>query len=174
MKIPLTYGVYLAVAGIIVNLVCYLLGYHNDAAKFETGSRIAQAVGFIITIVGLVYAMLATRTASKDQSLSYGRAVGVGALTTLVSGAISAVYMLIYGFVINPEFHELIYEMTLAKMPAQQADAAAGMMKFFTGPIWMSLMALIFSPIFGTVLSLIIAIFVKRAPLAPAAGDATV
>jgi hypothetical protein len=79
--------------------------------------------------------------------------------------------MLIYGLVINPEFHDLILENALSKMPAEQADAAAGMMKFFTGPIWMAVMVLIMSPIIGTIISLIIAIFVKRAPQTPAAGS---
>lgn len=170
MKIPFTYGGLMALVGIIASLVTYLLGYHNDSTKFETGNHIGQAVGLVSTVLFLVLAMRAARSASSDQSLSYGRGVGIGALTSTVSGAISAVYMLIYGLVINPEFHDLILENTLSKMPAEQADAAAGMMKFFTGPIWMSIMVLIMSPIIGTLISLIIAIFIKRAPQTPAVG----
>jgi len=167
MKIPLNYGALIAFAGIVVSLVGYLLGYHNDLEKFELGNRISQIASLLISVIGILLAMRAVRAQSPDGSLSFGRAVGTGALVSLVSGAISAVYVLLYGLVINPEFHELILESATSKMSAEQADAAAGMMRFFTGAIWTSLMVLIVSPIFGTLISLIVALFVKKPAQTP-------
>lgn len=72
---------------------------------------------------------------------------------------------------INPEFHELIYQVQTDKMAEngmsqEQIESAAGMMRFFTGPIWMAIMSFFMSVIFCTLLSLIIGIFVKRPPAA--------
>jgi len=167
MKIPLNYGALIAFAGIVVSLVGYLLGYHNDLEKFELGNQIGQIAGLLTSVIGILLAMRAARAQSPDGSLSYGRAVGTGTLVSLVSGAISAVYVLFYGTVINPQFHELVYENATSKMTAEQAEAAAGMMRFFTGAIWMGVMVLIVSPIFGALISLIIAIFVKRPAQTP-------
>ena len=167
MKIPLTYGAVIAVGGMVLTLIEYLLGFHSDLAKFETSQRISQIGGIAISLVGLVLAMRAVRAKAPDGSLSYGCAVGTGALTTMFSGIFSAVFMLIYGKFINPEFHDLLFEMTTRAMTAQQAESAAGILRFFTGPIWMSAMVLIMSPLFGTLFSLIVALFMKRAPQSP-------
>ncbi len=164
MKIPFLYGVAMAVAGTLVALAEYLLGYHNDIAKFETGQRIGMVCGFLITIVGLILAMRAVREKSPDGSLSYGRAVGTGTLTTVVQGLVGGVLTFLYGKVINPEFHELVYENALQRVPPAQADAVEGMLRFFSSPLWFFLVMIIASPIMGTIFSLIIGAFMKRAP----------
>lgn len=166
-KIALTYGALLAFANAVLALVLYLLGYHNDTEKLQDAQRIAMIVGIVLAVAGLYLAMKATREKSADGSLSYGRAVGVGTLTSLFSGILGAVFSLLYGLVINPEFHEVIYQATISQMPAEQADAAAGMMRFFTGAVWMALVSVFFSPVFGALLSLLVGLFVKRAPTAP-------
>jgi hypothetical protein len=163
-KIALTYGALLAFANAVLALVLYLLGYHNDTERLEDAQRIAMIVGIVMALAGLFLAMKATRDKTADGTLSYGRAVGVGTLTSVFSGVFGALFGLLYGLVINPEFHEIIYQATINKMPAEQADAAAGMMRFFTGPVWTAVVSLIFSPIFGAVLSLIVGLFAKRTP----------
>jgi hypothetical protein len=89
---------------------------------------------------------------------------------TLFSGIFSAIFVLIYGLGINPEFHELVRQLQELKMEeqgmdSQQIEAASGMMGFFTGPVFMAMMTLLFSPMMGTVISLILGIFLKRAPV---------
>lgn len=171
MKPTLSYGLGIAIAGAVLTFALYFLGYHNDPEKFGTAQIVAGVVGFAITIVGLVLGMQAVREATPDRSLSYGRAVGAGALITLIAGIFGAIVMFAYGKFINPEFHELIYQAQVDKMMEKgtsQSDVerAEGIMRFFTGPIWMAVAQVIFSPIIGTLLSLIIAIFVKRPPSA--------
>lgn len=177
MKLPLTYGLGIAIGGILIGLVEYFLGYHNDPARFATGQMIGTIGGSAVTIVGLILGLRAVRDVRPDRSLSYGQAVGNGALISVFSGVFGAAFYLVYGTVINPEFHELLYQAQVDKMLEQgltqdQIDAAAGITRFFTGPIWMTIASLLFAPIFGTLLSLIIGIFVRRAPQPPTIAPA--
>lgn len=169
MKLPLTYGLGISIAGAILMFALYFLGFHNDPSKFQQGQIIGSVGGFIITVVGLVLGLRAIREARPDRSLSYGAAVGNGALIGLFAGIFGAIVYLLYGKVINPEFHELIYQVQVDKLAEQgmsqdQIDSAAGMMRFFTGPIWMAVMSFVMSVLFTTILALIVAIFVKRPP----------
>lgn len=170
MKIPFKYGAILAIIGIVMGLVSYLLGLHDDLDGFKTVNTITQVLSFALLLACMLLAMRATRAASADGSLSYGRAIGVGTLVATFSGLLSAPYLLLYGSVINPEFHELIYQQATAEMTQEQVDAAGGMMRFFTGPIWTAAMAAIMSPIMGALISLILGLFVRRAPQAAAAA----
>jgi hypothetical protein len=170
MKLPLIYGLGLSIAGAVLTLILFFLGYHSDLDKFETGQTTTSILGVVITVIVLILGLRAIREATPDGSLSYGRAVGNGALITLFSGIFSAIFVLIYGLGINPEFHELVRQLQELKMEeqgmdSQQIEAASGMMSFFTGPVFMAMMTLLFSPMMGTVISLILGIFLKRAPV---------
>ncbi|MBP8257689.1 MAG: DUF4199 domain-containing protein [Opitutaceae bacterium] len=167
MKIPLLYGSAMAVAGTLVSLVEYLLGFHNDMSRFETGKNIGMIAGFVIAIVGLILVMRMVRDTSSDGSLSYGKAVGTGALTSVFQGLVGGVLTYIYGTLINPEFHELVFESARQKLPADQAQAAEGMLRFLTSPLWFFIVMIFATPIMGTVLSLIIGAFMKRPPRTP-------
>ena len=173
MKTYLTYGFGIALAGALLTLAEYFLGFHNDPAKFSAGQWVGGIGGLAITIIGLVLAMKAVRQAAADQSLSYGRAVGTGVLVCLFAGIFGAVFMLIYGMGINPAFHDLVYEAQIAKMEEQgmssaQIEGAESWIRFFTGPIWMSIAQLIGALIGGTIISLIVAAFMKRKPVVTA------
>jgi hypothetical protein len=173
MKIAFKYGAIIAVVGIVIGLLSYLLGLHDDLSRMETANTVTQVVTLIVSLTFMLLAMRAVRAASPDSSLSYGRAVGTGTLVSLFSGLLTAPYLLLYGLVINPEYHELIYQQTIAEMTQEQADAAEGMMRFFTGPIWLAAMAVVMSPIIGALISLILGLFVRRAPQAAAVPAAT-
>lgn len=157
----------MAVAGTLVHLVEYLLGFHNDMARFQTGQTVDMIGRFAVSIVGLVLTMRAVRDSSPDGSLSYGRAVGAGALASVFQGLIGGVFTYIYGTLINPEFHELLLEEARRKVPADQLQAVEGMLKFFTSPLWLLIAMIFAAPIMGTVFSLIIAAFMKRTPRTP-------
>lgn len=169
MKIPFTYGAALAVASMGLTLVQYFLGMHDDVSKVGTGQKTIIFASVLITIAFLTLAMRATRAKATDGTLSYGRAIGTGALTMLFSGFFSALFVLLYGMVINPQYHELLYLNAMRELPAGQEERAEGMVRFFTGPIFLALMVFVFSIIFGVIASLVIALFVKKeAPFASA------
>lgn len=173
MKLPLTYGLGITIAGAILLFAQYFLGLHNDPSKIQQGQIIGSVGGLIITIVGLVLGLRAIREARPDRSLSYGSAVGNGALIGVFSGLFTAILYVVYGKVINPEFHQLIYEMQVDKMAEQgltqeQIEGSASVMRFFTGPIWIAIASFFMGVIVTTILSLIVGIFVKRPPAASA------
>jgi hypothetical protein len=167
MKTYLTYGLGITIAGAILVFIEYFAGFHNDIEKFKMGQIIGTVGGLTITIVGLVLAMIAARAQSTDGAFPYGRAFLAGFMTALFAGLFGAVFYLLYGFVINPEFHEVLYQYQMDQIAAKgvsasQAEGMEGMMRFFCGPVWFALMSVFGSLITGTLLSLIIAIFVKR------------
>lgn len=171
MKTSLTYAFGMSLAGILIHLLSYLLGHHNDPSSFQTGQTIALVTGPLIAVSVLVLGLRTLRDESPTQSLSYGRAVGAGTLISSLSGTISAMFTYVYGTFINPEFHQVMYEFQISKvaeqMTASQIEQAAPMMRFFTSAAWISLAQFLFSPILGVILSAIIAFFVKRTPREP-------
>lgn len=166
MKTSLTYAFGLSLASALIVLLSYLLGFHNDPARFQTGQTISMVLGLVALVVTLVLGMRAVRAESSTQSLSYGRAIGTGTLITALSGVMSAVFTFTYGKFINPEFHQLLYEAQVAQigeqMTASQIEQAAPMMRFFTSAVWLALAQLLFSPVFGVVASAIVGLFMKR------------
>ena len=173
MKVYLTYGLGLALAGALINLAMYFAGFHNDIGRIQTGQYIASGLGLTVAFVGLFLGIRATREAAPDKSLSYGRGVFAGLMIGVFSGLFGAVFSLLYGLVINPEFHQLLYEMQMDKLaeagvPAAQADKMEGMMRFFSGPWWIAIASVFFAPIFNVVIALILSAFLKRAPQPPA------
>ena len=116
----------------------------------------------------LVLGMQAVRAESPNQALSYGRAIGTGALISAFSGAMSGALVYVYGKFINPEFHQVMYEVQVAEMSARmtasQIEQAEPMMRFLTSAGWIASTQLLFSPVFGVILSAMVGLFLKRAP----------
>lgn len=173
MKTYLTYGSGMALAGAILALAQYFLGFHEDVEKLQ--SKVVASVGFLlglaICVVGVLLAMRAVREKTPDRGLFYGRGVATGALTGVFYGVFMAVFQFVYGTAINPEFHDLLYQAQMAQMEQMGAGAQApqmeGMMRFFTSPVFLAGSTLIFTPILTTVVSLVVAAFVKRDPQVP-------
>jgi hypothetical protein len=168
MKTSLLYAFALSLANALIILLSSLLGYHNDPARFQTGQVTSMMLGSLVVIAALVLGMRAVRAESTTQSLSFGRAMGTGALISALSGVISAAFIYVYGKFINPEFHQVMYEVQVAqmseRMTAAQIEQAEPMMRFLTSAGWIASAQLVFSPVFGAILSAILGLFMKRAP----------
>lgn len=165
-KLSLTYGIVIGIAGTVLNFVLYLAGMHNDLERLPTAQLVGGLLGFVIMVVGVALAIKAARAVAPEGKIGYGRAVGIGVLTCTLAGAIGAPLTYVYGGIINPELHQLIYELQVSKlseqMTAAQIEQAAPMMKFFTGPVWMAGAQFVFSPLIGLILSLIVALFFRK------------
>ena len=61
MKIPFKYGAILAIIGIVIGLVSYLLGLHDDLDGFKTVNTITQVLSFALLLTCMLLAMRATR-----------------------------------------------------------------------------------------------------------------
>lgn len=173
MKTALTYGIGIAVAGALLTLVTYFLGYHNELEKMMSGTaQILGMLNWVILIVGITQAVRARRDTSDDGSMSYGQGVGTGALTGLFAGLFTGVFTSLYATAINPAFIETLRDQQRAVMAERgnspaQIDQAAAVMEKFTSPAVITVAAVLFSIFFGLLVALVAAAFLKRAAPAP-------
>jgi hypothetical protein len=168
MKTYVTYGFFMALAGLLLTLALYFLGYHSDPAKISTaqwiGSLGALAIGITITILGT---KARRAEVPMTQEFSYGSALGAGVMITLFGALFSIVSTYLYFQVINPGMADIIVQAQLDKMEAKgmsgaQLDQAEKMTRMFMKPAFMMAFNFIGGMFWGTVISLITAAFLKR------------
>jgi hypothetical protein len=157
----LIYGLLLAISLIIFDLILFVL-------DVDIHSKI-KWISYLIMIGGIFWAMISYRDKYAGGFISYGQAFGVGFFTVLIAAIITAVYTYFYVVVINPSIIENILteaeENILAGNPNisdEDLETALHYTEMFTSPIMMAIWGFIANVIFGTILSLIIAIFAKR------------
>jgi magnesium-transporting ATPase (P-type) len=161
MKSSLTYGIYLGIVSILLSVVLYVLGY--------TFEKWVQYTSYPIIIGGVIWAQIAYRKALGGE-MTYGQALGVGTMTVIFSGVLSAIYIYLLYTVIDPSLIEqlrLATEQQLVeqgKVPEEQMDAVLDMMTKFQKPWIMSISAIFVGAIMGLIVSLITGIFTKKNP----------
>jgi hypothetical protein len=167
MKVYLTYGLVAAVANAVLTSALYLLGFH-DEAKVKFSQLIEMPIMLAIGILVLVLGIKARRSELwPAQDFSYGRALGAGVMISLMAALFGLVTSGVYFGVIHPEFSEMLTRVEVARMEAQgrppaTIEAAEKMMKFIMNPAMLTIMGFLYVFINGTILSLIIAAFLKR------------
>ncbi len=168
MKIPLKYGLFMALAGAAFTLVMYFAGFHENAAKMGSAQTIGFVSIFAISTVFLALAMKEKRaTTPADANWGYGSALGTGVLTGLFSAFFGAIFAYCYFAFINPAMCDVILQVQLdameAKgMPAAQMERAEPMMRKWMSPPMMTVMQAATGFMMSTVLAAIVAIFFKR------------
>ena len=168
MKIPLTYGVLIAIVNTIVTLVLFFLGYHSAAGKLASLGIIPSVIYFVVLIVGMALAVRARRAeVPEDQPFTYGSALGTAILAGVVSAVLGSLFYFLYLTLLNPEFVTVQMDMQSATLAAkgwnaQQIEGAIKMASFFLRPAIQCVFATIFSAILSVVLGLIIAAFFRR------------
>src|ERR1700689_3028597 len=103
MKTCFLYGFLLAVAGAILILALYFLGFHTDPAKLAAGNWIGGVLGLAIGI-GLTALGVKTRRSEVPENVEfgYGSALGAGVLISLVASILGAIFNYVYAAYINP------------------------------------------------------------------------
>lgn len=169
MGTKFTYALILTISSAVLNLLLYFTGYQTE--KLAVGQHF-QWFGVIITIVVLWLAITAVRDETPERGMSYGRAVGTGVLICLFSGLMSGVYNFIHFKFINTQYVE--YQMAVVReqwaaagMGEAQMEQMEGMTRMMSGPVAYLILTPIMAVIFGLLISLVIAAFVKR----PATGE---
>jgi hypothetical protein len=180
MKIPLTYGVIMAVAGALLTFAMFFTGMHDSVERMRSGlgQTIAWVVPLAIGIVCLCLAMRDKRNATPpDKNWGYGSALGTGVLTGLFGALFGAVFAYIYFVYINPNISEVIYQTQVAAMESkgmasEQIERAEPMMRKMMSPAMMTVFQSVMGFVWTVLLSLIIAIFFRRrTAVAAPAGD---
>lgn len=168
MKTYLTYGSAMAGCGFVLTLVLFILGFHSDPAKLQTANWIQGCVGLGISITGIVLGTKARRAqVQTTEEFGYGNALGAGVMISLFSALTALVTTFLYFGVINPHFTEVIIQAQADQLEAKglSADKIEQIQKvsapFMKLPIQM-VFAFFGSMLFGTIISLISAAFLKR------------
>ncbi len=170
MKIPLTYGFYMALAGAVLTLLMYFAGMHDTAEKLNSSRWVGGIGGAIIGATFLVLAMREKRANTPlETDWTYGSAVGVGILTGLFGAIFSVVFTYLYFGFLNPGMSELILEAQLAAMEAKgmtsaQISNAEPMMRKMMSPVMLTVFQGFFGLVWGICLALITAIFMRSRP----------
>jgi hypothetical protein len=170
MKTCFLYGFLLAVAGSILILVLYFLGFHSDPTKLAAGNWIGGVLGLGIGISFTVLGVKARRSeVPENVEFGYGRALGAGVLISLFASILSTIFNYVYAAFINPGLTEIRIQDAMGKLEAKgitgiQAENMEKGMRFMSSPGILALSNLIGGFIFGVILSLIIAAFLKRPP----------
>ncbi len=159
LKSTMNYGAMLGLALIIYSLLLWMIDM-----TAHTGLGL---VSYVIMIVGIVLATKTFRDKEQDGYISYGRALGVGTLTSVFAGFITAFFTYLLYTVIDPGLMEKTYLMMEeayyeAGMTDSQIEMAMNMAKRFTNPVMMAVFGVLGSAFTGFIFSLIISIFIKR------------
>jgi hypothetical protein len=168
MKTCSLYGFIMAVASAILLLVLYFLGYHTDPAKFGAAKWIGGVGGLAIAITVMVMGVKARRAeVPANEPFGYGKAFGAAFMISVVSTIIYTIFYYIYAAFINTGFSEMIIQDSMDKMQAKgvsgaQLDSMEKGIRFMSSPMMLGISSVIGGLIFGVILALIIAAFLKR------------
>lgn len=161
IKSALMPGLYLGIILIVYALLMYLLDVHRESAW--------NYLSFLWMAIGLFIAMTSIRDKTLGGSISYGQAFGAGFWTGFFAAIIGTIFTYFYFTYINPEIITEILldseEQMLEKYPNMSDEDIDNALvlteKFTSGPV-MTIFSFLMNLLSATVLSLIIAIFVKR------------
>jgi hypothetical protein len=158
-KANLTSGLIIGLVGIVYTLVMWFMDL--------TFNRVQGYIYFVVLIFLLYYFVKSYRDNYLGGYITYGQAVAAGVIICLFSSIIGAVFSYILYTVIDPglaakqlAFTEELY--AKRGMPQEAMDAALNMAKKFQKPAITAISAVVGGVFFGTIISLIVAIFVKK------------
>jgi hypothetical protein len=155
----LTSGIIMGLIGVVYSLIMYFMDLTFNKAQ-----------GYVILVVFvflLYYLVRSYRNNYQHGYISYGKAVGAGAIIWLYYSVIAAVFTYILYTVIDPGLtsKQLAFteELLLKKGTPQQAiDAAMAMQTKILKPVIIAPLSILMNMLYGTIVSLIVSIFLKK------------
>ncbi|MFZ6052210.1 DUF4199 domain-containing protein [Halocola ammonii] len=163
LKPTVEYGVIAALVMIAYTLVAYFFGLLYN-------SGLNSVITLVLYSALITWILVNYRKTEGSGFVNYGRALGIGTLTFVWAGIISAVFSYIFFAFIAPDFVDRMLEMQYDQMiengmSEDMADMAIGQSKIFMTPGWMSVFGFLSSVFFAFIISLIVAAFVRKSPL---------
>jgi len=158
-KANLTNGLILGLVGVVYSLVMYFLDLTFNQA---------QGYVFMVVQIALLYFLLKSyRDNYLHGQITYGQSVGAGVVIMLYSAILGAIFIYILYTVIDSGLTEkqlaFIEEKMLEKGAPQEAvDAGMSIQRKIMKPEIMAPFSILGNMFFGTILSLIISIFIKK------------
>lgn len=156
------YGILLGIISVVFSLMIFFLDMH-----YSQESSLLY-VSFIISIGVIVLAQYNFRKENQG-FISFGEAFKLGLGVALLSGIIGVIYQFLLVTVIDPETITKMMEINRnniidqsPEISQEQLDQIIDMQKKFTTPKMMVVFGLAFSLIFGSIISLITGLILKR------------
>ncbi|MCB2207593.1 MAG: DUF4199 domain-containing protein [Bacteroidetes bacterium] len=162
IKPSLSYGLYLGIALILFSLIMYLLDIDRESP--------IMYISYLVMAGGLFWAMISFRDKINGGFVSYGKAFGTGFWTGLFAAIIGAIFTYIYVTMIDPGMiEEILFDAeeeilnSGREMSDQEIEQGLNFTeKLVANPVALTIWSFVMNTFFATILSLIIAIFVKR------------
>jgi hypothetical protein len=158
-KANLNSGLILGLIGLVYSLLMYFLDL--------TFNQYQGYIFYVIQVVALFYLIKSYRENYNNGFISYGQAVGTGVIISVYAAIISAIFVYILYAVIDPGLvtKQLVFiEETLVKRGLTQAqiDTAMNIQAKMIKPAIMAPISVFGGVLWGAILSLIVAIFVRK------------
>jgi hypothetical protein len=158
-KASLTNGLILGLTGVVYSLVMYFLDL--------TFNQVQGYVYIVVQIALLYFLLKSYRDSFMHGQITYGQSVGAGVVAFLYSAIIGAIFMYILYTVIDSGLTDkqlaFVEEKMLQKGAPQEAvDAAMGIQRKIMKPEIMAPVGILGSMFWGTIVSLIVSIFIKK------------
>ncbi|HOW40789.1 MAG TPA: DUF4199 domain-containing protein [Bacteroidales bacterium] len=155
----LTNGLILGLAGVVWALVMWFMNLQFNQAQ--------SWVYMLIQIVLLFFLLKSYRDNYMHGQINYGQSVGAGVVIILYSAVITAAFTYLLYTVIDPNLTEkqlAFVEETMVKkgVPQEAIDAGIGIQRKIMKPEIMAPVSIFSNLFFGTIISLILSIFIKR------------
>lgn len=168
MKTYLTYGFAMALAGGLITLALYFLGYHTDLQKAASGQWVGLPFYLAASVIILVLGIKARRAELPlSEPFGYGRALGAGVMVIMFAAFFGIIFNYVYFQFINPGFADLMVQVRAEQMEAKNMSATQiEQMERFTRmmmkPAVMAIGGFVQSMFVGTIIALITASFLRR------------
>lgn len=161
-KVGLRFGLLLAAVGIIFSLMLFFADLH-----YERGWAINLVN--ILLMAGVIFLAISHFKKANGTYLTLGEAMKVGLATAVVAALVGIVWQLIFINFIEPDFMDKVFQISRAemiqqnpKMTEEQLKGGEDMIRMFTSPGVIVVMALVFSLFIGSIASLIIGLILKK------------
>jgi hypothetical protein len=157
----LIYGVGTGLVLIVLSLILYVTNlYMNDVLRY---------LEYVIMIAGMVIGSLQYRKVQLKGFMTYGQAFSANFLIGLFATVVSVIFFFFYIKYINTGLIDEIMAQVRTKMEAkagnmsqEQMDQSMMWTEKFMSPVWMVIWGFLVSAFWAAILSLIIAIFIKK------------
>ena len=153
-KVGLTYGIYLGLILVIIQVVMYVTGMALEGVQWPI------YIYYLIFPALVIFSIYAYKK-SNNGSLSFSEALKAGIMTAVASGIIFLIYSLLLIYVIDPGYIDLALERARENMAEQgnltieQIDAGMQWVETLTNPLMGGAIWLALSALFGLIYSLI-------------------
>ena len=153
-KFAMNYGLILGLVMIAINVVTYVTGMALE------GTQWPQWLYYVIFPITVIYAISQYKK-SNGNLLKLGEAIKLGVLIGVISAIVYVIYGLIFNYIIDPEFMDIMKEVARDKMlerpnmTEEMVDQSMKIVEMFMNPFVGSAIWIALSAFFGMIYSLI-------------------